>query len=155
MIRNSLMASAVTLILLSGVAAAQDAPAAGPFTAVETAVCKAIEDRMPVDTGSVFAPDVDRVWFWTKLTGAADITTVTHVWMYQGNEMASVELPVKGASWRTYSSKAILPMWVGDWQVQVRDAQGNILKSVSFKIAQPVEKKAEPQPEAETESDSM
>lgn len=139
MIRNSLITSVIILTLSCGVAMAQEAASAGPFTAVETAVCKAVVDRMPVDAGTVFTPDVGQVCFWTKLTGATDTTVVTHVWLYQGNEMFKVELPVRSGSWRTYSSKTILPTWVGDWEVQVRDAQGNILKAVNFKVGQPTQ----------------
>lgn len=124
----------VAVVLMSPLISAQEEPAAGPFTEVETAICAAVEEREPVGEAASFAPDVGQVCLWTKLTGAVDSTSVTHVWYYNGEEMASVELPVKSSMWRTWSSKKILPSWVGEWEVKVVDSQGNILKSVSFKI---------------------
>ncbi|UCE23545.1 MAG: DUF2914 domain-containing protein [Candidatus Zixiibacteriota bacterium] len=114
---------------------AQPATAAGPFTEVETAVCAGVEDRQPVGEAESFGADVGQVFFWTKCVGAVDTTVIQHVWTREGETMATVDLPVRSSSWRTWSSKQILPSWTGDWEVRVLDADGNILKAVSFKIA--------------------
>ena len=51
-----------------------------------------------------------------------------------GDEMATVELPVRGSAWRTYSYKTIPPQWAGDWVVKVVDANDNVLKAIPFKV---------------------
>lgn len=122
------------LILISSRVGGQEAKAKTSFDNVETVLCRGIEERMPVGEDSIFAPDVDRVYLWTKLTGAMDTTVVWHAWIYNGTEMARVELPVRSSSFRTWSSKAILPKWLGNWEVRVLDGDGAILKSVLFKI---------------------
>jgi hypothetical protein len=65
-----------------------------------------------------------------------DTTVIKHVWLYKGEEMATVELPVRSSSWRTYSYKTIPPEWSGDWVVKVIDASGNVMKAVPFKIGE-------------------
>ncbi|MCX5752763.1 MAG: DUF2914 domain-containing protein, partial [Candidatus Krumholzibacteria bacterium] len=38
------------------------------------------------------------------------------------------------ASWRTWSSKKILPEWQGTWRVDVLAPDGEVLKSGSFAV---------------------
>ena len=42
-----------------------------------------------------------------------------HVWYYNGEEMARVNLPANYARNRIWSSKNILPEWKGQWKVAV------------------------------------
>lgn len=48
-----------------------------------------------------------------------DGKTLVHRWFYKGEEKAAIELKIGSNSWRTYSSKTILPAWQGEWQVQI------------------------------------
>lgn len=127
--------------------------APGPFTEVQTAICAQVIDREPQGTAETFAAGIEQVYLWTKFVGAADSTTVSHVWLHNGNEMATVELPVRSSSWRTWSSKKMLPSWVGDWEVKVLDSEGNILKSVTFTIEEAVAPEAGPAEAAEPEAE--
>jgi len=108
-------------------------PVAG-LLSVEAVICSEVVERMPVDTVSEFTSDVGKVAVWLKVTGAIDTTLINVNWYYKGDKMASVELPVKSPFWRTWSTKNILPHWIGDWEIKVTDAEGEILKSMQFKI---------------------
>lgn len=105
-----------------------------PLKVKDAAVCTSVEDRKPVGAAEEFENDVEQLYFFTRVVGAKDETTVTHVWSWKGEEMASVDLKVGSANWRTYSSKNIYPGWVGDWKVEAKDADGNVLETVEFKI---------------------
>jgi hypothetical protein len=48
--------------------------------------------------------------------------------------MSRIELPVRSSDWRTWSSKTIFPGSAGEWKVDVLDAEGALLKSVSFRL---------------------
>jgi hypothetical protein len=61
-------------------------------------------------------------------------SSVTHVWYYENEEMARVELPVRSPNWRTWSSKSILPAWSGQWKVDILDPNDEVLVSESFTI---------------------
>jgi hypothetical protein len=104
---------------------------------VEARLCTGIEDRMPVGVGEAFDADVHRVYFWTRVTGAADSTSVRHIWLHEDSEIAVVELPVRSTSWRTWSHKTILPEWTGKWEVRVVDADDDVLKALSFTVGAP------------------
>ena len=117
--------------------AGQDAAAAdraGGVSVAGAVVTTSVEDHMPVDTLSTVPADVGRAFLWTRITGAADSTTVVHVWYRGEEEEARVDLPVHGSDWRTYSTKRILPSWTGPWRVEVRDVDGQVLETVSFTV---------------------
>ena len=81
-----------------------------------------------------FSADVERVYLWCRVEGAPDTTEIRHVWYHDGKEMAVVSLPVKSSSWRTWSSKKILPGWIGNWEVRVVGADGGTLATVPFEV---------------------
>jgi hypothetical protein len=117
---------------------AQAPPPAASGLEIESQLCRSVLEREPVEPAESFSADVGQVFLWTKVTGATDSAIIKHVWFYGEQEMATVELPVRSSSWRTWSSKNILPQWVGNWQVKIVDAEGNIFKSVSFTITVPM-----------------
>lgn len=105
-----------------------------PVLTVEAVVCAGIEERMPVGTADNFTAEVGQVYLWCKVLGAKDTTAVYHVWYYNDEEMARVELPVRSNAWRTWSSKQILPSWTGNWTAKIENADGKVLKEIPFKI---------------------
>ena len=90
---------------------------------------------MPTGMADNFVPEVGTIFLWCKVLGAKDSTFIKVDWYYKDSLMAEVELPVRSSSWRTWSSKNILPSWVGDWMVKVIDADGVELKAMPFKVA--------------------
>lgn len=109
----------------------QEEPA---LTVEEMVFCTAVEDREPVGTDTAFAATVGQVYCYTKINGAEDATTIYHVWYLNGEEKATVELAVKGDSWRTWSSKTIPDEWAGNWRVDVKSETGEVLKSKEFVV---------------------
>ena len=81
----------------------------------------AVENREPVDDlgdSVTISDDTLTLYYFTHITNMAN-QQVIHRWFYNGEEMASVSLNIGSNSWRTYSSKSILPNWKGQWTVQV------------------------------------
>ncbi len=100
----------------------------------EMVFCTAVEEREPVAVDTVFADTVGQVYCFTKIIGATDTTSISHVWYYEDEEKANVNLAVKSKSWRTWSSKKILQEWDGKWRVDVVSSQQEIIKSEEFLI---------------------
>jgi len=98
----------------------------------DAVITSGIEKQMPVDQLEVYPADYGKLYCFTRVVGAQKDTQVTHVWYYQDNEMARVELAVGSADWRTYSSKRFLPQWAGQWQVVILDESGRQLTAVPF-----------------------
>jgi hypothetical protein len=92
------------------------------------------EARRPVEPATAFAADVGKIYCFTRITGAEEPTSVVHAWYHEGKTMAKVTLAVGAASWRTYSSKNVLPAWTGRWEVKVLDDTDAVLAAMSFTV---------------------
>lgn len=90
--------------------------------------------REPVNDGAAFSPSMGPVYYFTEVEGADVPTQITHIWYYEGRQMAQVPLAVEGPRWRTWSSKQILQDWTGTWKVEAVDAHGQVLSSQTFEI---------------------
>ncbi len=112
----------------------QDSDTFEELTVARAAICKDVKDREPVDSDTVFPSDIVKVFCFTKIDGASSPTQIFHVWKYNDKEMARVELDVKSVSWRTWSSKRIIPSWTGHWTVEIQNERGDVLKMLEFEI---------------------
>lgn len=95
-----------------------------------------VQSREVVGADTAFASSIGSVYCFTRITGVQDTATITHVWYYDDDEQARVELPVRGTNWRTWSSKTVLPSWTGRWSVDVLGPDGEVLRTEYFTIAQ-------------------
>lgn len=102
--------------------------------AVEAILCSGIAERVPIDTVSEFGPEVERVYLWTKISGATDTLLIRHLLIYEGKTVLDLELPVKSASWRTWSYKTIDGDWSGKWEAQVIGADGTVMATIPFMV---------------------
>jgi hypothetical protein len=100
----------------------------------EMLFCTAVEERVPVGADTVFSDTVGTVYCFTKLSSSEDSTSIAHVWYYNDQEMARVNLNVLAKSWRTWSSKTILQEWIGKWRVDAVSEAGEVLKSKAFEV---------------------
>lgn len=92
------------------------------------------ETRSIVEPGTAFPDDVGQLACLTRIEGAEGETSVVHVWMEGDRERARVTLPVRGPSWRTWSTKRIHNAGQGDWSVEVRDAADQVLDRIAFQV---------------------
>jgi len=98
------------------------------------AICTDVVDREPVGAGDAFDVSLGKVYCFTTIIGAHSPTEITHVWYFGDIERARVNLAIKAYSWRTYSSKRIQGHEIGDWHVDVLGPEGELLKTLQFKI---------------------
>jgi len=103
----------------------------GPSPVVRAVICPEVSEREPVAAADSFNVDVGSLYCFTEIQGSEG-TVVTHAWIHEGKTRARVELPVRSARWRTWSSKDIHPDWTGSWQVKILDADGIVLKTLDF-----------------------
>jgi hypothetical protein len=101
---------------------------------VSPAVCKNVENLTCVDSQNEFSMPVDKLYCFTRITGAVEDTEITHVWYYGDVERFRISLNVRSSSWRTYSSKTIQAHETGKWRVDVLDSSGTVLKTIPFTI---------------------
>jgi hypothetical protein len=93
-----------------------------------------ITDREPSGITKTFSSDTESVFCFLEAGNIEFDTEVSFVWYYEGLEVARVTLPLqKGNRWRTYSSKKIYNM-EGNWTVDLQDASGIVLNTLSFQV---------------------
>ena len=73
-----------------------------------------------------------RIVFWTLVTGGQAGDTIRHTWVHRGRTVATVKLPVSGATWRTYSQRMLAPGTDGEWVVEAQDDGGRVLARHAF-----------------------
>ncbi len=115
----------------------KEAPAeAKPAAAGEVAravFTTAIKDREPVDEVEQLPWTASQVYFYTDLRGMEG-QHVVHRWEHNGEVMAEVGFDVKGARWRVWSSKAMMPGWTGKWTVSVVNGNGDVVATREFTL---------------------
>lgn len=87
-----------------------------------------IENREPVDELTATDTALETLFFFTELSNLAG-QQVVHRWVYNGQVMAEVPFSVGGPRWRVYSSKQMIPGWIGQWRVEVVNAAGEVMAS--------------------------
>lgn len=93
-----------------------------------------VEKNEPVGAAEIFPASTEQVYCFVEAKDIGEDAEITLVWIYGSKEMLKTALPVKkGPKWRTYASKNLRGL-KGDWKVEVRDAGGNVLKEVKFKV---------------------
>lgn len=118
------------------------------MTVDEAVACTSVADRKAEGAASSFPADVGRVFAFTKVTGGAEGSSVTHRWIYGDKTVAEVKLDVKASPYRVWSSKGVAPGQKGAWKVEVADDAGKVLKTVEFTVGgeAPAKEAAAPKP---------
>ena len=130
---KTLTTTAIALAM-AALLAPQTVSAQSSLSVPEASIATMVVDRSPSGTAMTFPATVERLYAWTRIQGAEGETTVHHVWIQDGVERADIELRIGGSPWRTWSNKAIMPEWTGDWRVEVRDSRGNVLETIRFTV---------------------
>jgi len=93
-----------------------------------------IENREAIGVDTVFTADVGNVYCWVLATGAEGETQISFVWYHGDEQVAEVNVPVRSARWRCWTSKTIMPDMTGTWKVEIKDEAGKVLESASFQV---------------------
>ena len=100
----------------------------------QAAIAAGVKALAPQGVSDRFPSTIGKLYAFSKITGIPKDTFVKHQWYYGDKLMTEIRLSVKPASWRTYSSKTILPEWTGQWHVKILDEDSKVLKTLPFTI---------------------
>ena len=111
--------------------AAIEAPR-GVLTVTEIVLAKSIVDRAPQGVSHTF-PDGAEVNCYTRLDNpSGGLRTIRHQYFHGDELKRSLELEVKGTTWRTWSNKRAYGP--GAWRVDVVDEAGLVLATEPFVV---------------------
>jgi hypothetical protein len=107
----------------------------GPgFTVARLIVGTGVENREPTGVAETFPASTEKIYCYIETTNIAKDTEVSLVWSLGGKEIWKTSLTVNmGPRWRTNAYKTIKGL-KGDWKVEMKDAVGNLVKEVKFKV---------------------
>lgn len=133
MTRTRLLSTIAALLIL---AFGRGEARAGDLKITEMAVTTKIVKGNPIDSvRRISSTSVKALYCFTRFLAPEDTdTTIKQVWYLNDEVVAEYELPVKGAHWRTYSRKVVEKGLAGEWRCDAVDSEGNLLKSVSFRM---------------------
>lgn len=104
------------------------------YTIARLVVGTGVENREPVGVAEMFPAATEKVYCFLEATEITKDTVISFVWFYGGKEVSKVDLPLQpGPRWRTFANKTVAGM-TGDWKVEIRDATGNLVKDLTFKV---------------------
>lgn len=131
---RSFVAVVTVLLLASPLAFAdEDDQAQGPqdLEVLEAETAPDIDDREPVDATDTFGQG-DAVNTWLAVQ-APDETTLEVSWQVDGEQIHTFDLDVgPSPRWRTWAQMTVNQ--TGDWDVEIRDENGDALETVSFSV---------------------
>ncbi len=110
-------------------------PSQDPETGMQVeqvVICQDVVQRTPIGIADVFSKDSGHLFCFTRVLGGSLDSMIIHNWYYKGNLQASVRLPVRSASWRTWSTKGLDPDMIGEWMVEILSEDGTPLHSIIF-----------------------
>jgi hypothetical protein len=104
------------------------------FTIARVVVGTGVENNEPVGVTESFPVSREKVYCFLQVNGIDKDTEVSLVWFHNQDEKLKTILPLKmGKTWRTYANKNLRGL-KGDWKIEIKDAGGNLLKEVKFKV---------------------
>lgn len=129
------LAMAVWLLLASLWPVAATA-AAAEVKITEMAVTTKIVKGNPIDAvRRISSTSVKALYCFTRIVNPdGEETSIKHVWYKDDQQVSEQELKVQGEKWRTWSKRPVDRDSAGEWRVEARDAAGNLLKTVKFRI---------------------
>ncbi len=120
---------AVVLISLAALVAMPQAQAQGEVA--RSIITTEVVDREPVNDLEMVPVSNETVLYFTELRNMEG-QTVIHRWIFGNEAIADVSFNVGGPRWRVWSSKKMLPEWVGAWTVQVVNGAGEVVAEKRF-----------------------
>ncbi len=127
-------ALAVSLGLVFSLSGQEKAKETGLFTIARAVVGTGVENGEPVGVAEAFPASTEKIYCFVEATEITKDTEISFIWFYGDKEMLKLNLPLKaGSKWRTFANKNLRGM-KGDWKVEIKDADGNLVKDVKFKV---------------------
>lgn len=131
-IKQVLISAVLTVALVAAVSGGFGLAQEAGLKIVRDVLASAVENREPVEATAPIQATVGQLFYFTEIEGGPG--TIEHVWTWEGRTMATVTLDVRTPRFRTWSSKRLQPEWTGQWRVEARTSDGNVLSFKEFVV---------------------
>tara|TARA_B100001142_G_C14174859_1_gene593774 strand:+ start:512 stop:904 length:393 start_codon:yes stop_codon:yes gene_type:complete len=90
-----------------------------------------VKERTPLNIIEELDNSFGKIYFFTNIRNLQG-QSIRHRWIYKNKVMAEVEFDINGPRWRVWSSKNLWPTWLGEWSVEVLNANSEVLYKKEF-----------------------
>ena len=90
-----------------------------------------IKDRTPLNIIEELDNSFGKIYFFTNIRNLQG-QSIRHRWIYKNKVMAEIKFNINGPRWRVWSSKNLWPTWLGEWSVEVLNANSEVLYKKEF-----------------------
>ena len=125
------------ICLLPSVFAADNASprrAADQLHLSEAVICESLDNFKPLNPSAVFSVQMGSVMCFTAFDRVPTQTSIYHDWIRQDKLVFRKKLVLKTPSWSSVSSIQLREADKGPWRVEIRDNDGNLLRTLRFSI---------------------
>jgi len=136
-IRRTIGASVLLICLLSNAwAVDNDAPRGNTdgLQLSEAVICESLDNFKPLNPSAVFSVRIGSVMCFTAFDRVPRETSIFHDWIRQDKLIFRKKLVLKTPSWSSVSSIQLREADKGPWRVEIRDIDGNLLRTLRFSI---------------------
>ncbi len=124
----------------SSQAFAQDQEEATPvespqeLTLVRAVMCEGLRGLGPLNEAVAFSIEREEVFCFLNFDPVPEKTPIRISWFWKDERRRNPKFILKPPRWSTLDSMQLRDADKGPWRVEVRDAEGNILKTLRFSI---------------------
>lgn len=104
------------------------------FSLVHAAMCETVKDYLPHNEAIAFHLSVAKVSCFTSFDHISGETVIYHKWFRRDKLTAQKKLTLKPPRWTTFSSMHLKDRDKGPWQLEITDAEDNILQILRFSV---------------------
>ncbi len=105
------------------------------MTMVQAVMCESIENFKPINPGVVFSISSGEVFCFSNFDPVLEKTHVFHKWYKKDKLIFTMRLTLSPPKWASFSRIQIRDADKGPWRVEIHDADGTILHTLRFSMA--------------------
>lgn len=102
---------------------------------VQAVICESIDNFKPVNPGVVFSISSGEIFCFSEFDPVFEKTHVLHQWYKKDKLIFTMRLTLSPPKWASFSRIQIRDADKGPWRVEIHDADGTILKTLRFSMA--------------------
>lgn len=109
---------------------------AASVTVSELAVTTKVSKGQPIDSvHRISHRSVKELFCFSRTSSdASEQQKIRHIWFRNGTKVKEAVLVAKGKNWRTFSTVPIGIKSIGNWRVELHDADNRLIKSREFTV---------------------
>ena len=104
------------------------------LTLVRAVMCEGLRGLGPLNEAVAFSIEREEVFCFLNFDPVPEKTSIRISWFWKDERRRNPKFILKSPRWSTLDSMQLRDADKGPWRVEVKDAEGNILKTLRFSI---------------------